>query len=181
MMGLPSSMIRSVIDKGMTAEMFTLNKILHMAKRVEEGTKVIQQYDDRHWARVTNPSHPIHVTQPSCPSPTSSWPVQSTRSMPTPAGHLKSQALEQWAPVHNSQPPDWKWSNQSSTNCPGNSSSHRPQQLILRLEELKCLVIGINMDTISNELVLPLEQHLKYCNHLLFKDTIVSLHVCELT
>jgi hypothetical protein len=41
MMGLPSSMIWSVIDKGMTAETSSLNEILHMAKRVEEGTKVI--------------------------------------------------------------------------------------------------------------------------------------------
>jgi hypothetical protein len=42
MMGLPSSMIRSVVDKGVTAEMSSLNEILHMAKRVEEGNKVIQ-------------------------------------------------------------------------------------------------------------------------------------------
>ena len=42
MMGLPSSMIQSVIDKGLTAEMSSLNEILHMAKCVEEGTKVLQ-------------------------------------------------------------------------------------------------------------------------------------------
>jgi len=41
MVGLLSSMIRSVVDKGMTAETSLLNEILHMAKRVEEGTKVI--------------------------------------------------------------------------------------------------------------------------------------------
>jgi len=41
MMGLPSSMIRSVIDKGVTAKTSSLNEILHMAKRVEEGNKVM--------------------------------------------------------------------------------------------------------------------------------------------
>jgi len=46
MMGLPSSMIQSIVDKGVTAETSTLNEILHMAKRVEEGTKVIRRYDD---------------------------------------------------------------------------------------------------------------------------------------
>jgi hypothetical protein len=48
MMGLPSSMIWSVIDKGVTAETSSLNEILHMAKRVEEGNKVMRRYDDRH-------------------------------------------------------------------------------------------------------------------------------------
>jgi hypothetical protein len=42
MMGLPSSMIQSVVDKGVTAEMSSLNKILHMAKCVEEGNKVMR-------------------------------------------------------------------------------------------------------------------------------------------
>jgi hypothetical protein len=46
MMGLLSNMIRSVVDKGVTAETSTLNEILHMAKCVKEGTKVIQRYDD---------------------------------------------------------------------------------------------------------------------------------------
>jgi hypothetical protein len=41
MMGLPSSMIPSVVDKGVTAETSSLNEILHMAKHVEEGNKVI--------------------------------------------------------------------------------------------------------------------------------------------
>jgi hypothetical protein len=41
MMGLPSSMIQSVVDKGITAETSSLNEILHMAKCVEEGNKVI--------------------------------------------------------------------------------------------------------------------------------------------
>jgi hypothetical protein len=94
MMGLLSSMIQSVVDKGMTAETSSLNKILHMAKHVEEGTKVLQQYDDRHRARVTNPSHPVHVAQPSRPSLTSSQPVQGTRSTLAPVSHSKSQAPE---------------------------------------------------------------------------------------
>jgi len=46
MMGLLSNMIQSVVDKGVTAETSTLNEILHMAKCVKEGTKVIQRYDD---------------------------------------------------------------------------------------------------------------------------------------
>jgi len=41
MMGLPASMIRSVVDKGVTAETSSLNEILHMAKHVEEGNKVM--------------------------------------------------------------------------------------------------------------------------------------------
>jgi hypothetical protein len=106
MMGLPSSMIQSVVDKGMTAEMSTLNEILHMAKCVEEGTKVIRQYHHHHQAGVTNPSHPICTAQPSHLSLILSWPVQGTRSMPAPASHSKSQALEQQAPDRNSQPPD---------------------------------------------------------------------------
>jgi len=75
MMGLPSSMIQSVIYKGMTAEMSTLNEILHMAKCVEEGTKVIRQYDDCCQAGVTNPSHPVCTAQPSRLSLILSWPV----------------------------------------------------------------------------------------------------------
>jgi hypothetical protein len=39
-MGLPSSMLQSVVDKGVTAEMSTLDDILHMTKHVEEGNKV---------------------------------------------------------------------------------------------------------------------------------------------
>jgi hypothetical protein len=41
MMGLPY-MIQLVIDKGMTAETSSLNEILHMAKCVDEGNKVIR-------------------------------------------------------------------------------------------------------------------------------------------
>jgi hypothetical protein len=41
MMGLPASMIWSVIDMGMTAETSSLNEILHMAKCVKEGNKVM--------------------------------------------------------------------------------------------------------------------------------------------
>jgi len=40
MMGLLSSMLRSVVDKGITANMSMLDEILHMAKHVEEGNKV---------------------------------------------------------------------------------------------------------------------------------------------
>jgi len=82
MMGLLSSMIWLVIDKGVTAEMLSLNEILHMAKCVEEGNKVMRQYDDHCRVGVTTPSHSVRVAQPSHPSPTSSWPVQSTRSTP---------------------------------------------------------------------------------------------------
>jgi len=46
MMGLLASMIWSVIDKGVTAETSSLNEILHMAKPVKEGNKVMQRYDD---------------------------------------------------------------------------------------------------------------------------------------
>jgi len=59
MMGLPSSMIWLVVDKGITAETSLLNEILHMAKHVEEGNKVMQQYDDRRRVGVTAPSHSI--------------------------------------------------------------------------------------------------------------------------
>ena len=106
MMGLPSSMIWSVVDKGVTAETSSLNKILHMAKRVEEGNKVIRRYDDCRQVGVAAPSHSVRAAQPSCPSPTSSRPVQSTRSTPAPAGCLKSRAPERRATDRSSRPPD---------------------------------------------------------------------------
>ena len=76
MMGLPSSMLWSVVDKGGTAEMSSLDEILHMAKCVEEGNKVQQCYEECHRVRVTNPSHPVWTAQLSHPNPTSSWLVQ---------------------------------------------------------------------------------------------------------
>jgi len=47
MMGLLSSILRSVMDKGVTAEMSALEDILYMAKSVEEGNKVLRRYDER--------------------------------------------------------------------------------------------------------------------------------------
>jgi hypothetical protein len=47
MMGLPSSILRSVIDKGVITEMSALEDILYMAKSVEEGNKVLRRYDER--------------------------------------------------------------------------------------------------------------------------------------
>jgi hypothetical protein len=41
MMGLPSGILQSVVDKGVTAEMSVLEDILYMAKSVEEGNKVL--------------------------------------------------------------------------------------------------------------------------------------------
>jgi hypothetical protein len=40
-MGLPASMIWLVVDKGVTSEMSSLNEILHMAKCIKEGNKVM--------------------------------------------------------------------------------------------------------------------------------------------
>jgi hypothetical protein len=46
MMGLPSSILRSVVDKGVTTETSALEDILYMAKSVEEGNKVLRRYDE---------------------------------------------------------------------------------------------------------------------------------------
>jgi hypothetical protein len=46
MMGLPSGILRSVVDKGVTAETSALEDILYMAKSVEEGNKVLRRYDE---------------------------------------------------------------------------------------------------------------------------------------
>jgi len=46
MMGLPSGILRSVVDKGITAETSALEDILYMAKSVEEGNKVLRHYDE---------------------------------------------------------------------------------------------------------------------------------------
>jgi len=61
MMELPSSMIWSVVDKGVTTETSSLHEILHMAKRVKEGNKVMQQYDDHRQVGVTVPGHSVHA------------------------------------------------------------------------------------------------------------------------
>jgi len=61
MMELPSSIIWSVVDKGVTTETSSLHEILHMAKRVEEGNKVMQQYDDHRQVGVTVPGHSVHA------------------------------------------------------------------------------------------------------------------------
>ena len=90
MMGLPSSILRSVIDKGVTAETSALEDILYMAKSVEKGNKVLRRYDERRQPGVSMSSHLVRVAQSSRPSPTSSRPVQSTRSTPAPAGPSKS-------------------------------------------------------------------------------------------
>jgi hypothetical protein len=82
MMGLPSSILRSVVDKGVTAETSALEDILYMAKSVKEGNKVFRRYDERRRPGVSMLSHLVRAAQPSRPSPTSSRPVQSTRSTP---------------------------------------------------------------------------------------------------
>jgi hypothetical protein len=47
MMGLPSGILWSVVDKGVTAETSVLEDIVYMAKSVEEGNKVLRHYDER--------------------------------------------------------------------------------------------------------------------------------------
>jgi hypothetical protein len=89
MMGLPSGILRSVVNKGVTAETSALEDILYMAKSVEEGNKVLRRYDERRQSSVSNSSHPVRTAQPSRPSPTASQPVQSTRSVPAPTGPSK--------------------------------------------------------------------------------------------
>jgi len=94
MMGLLSSILRSVMDKGVTAEMSALEDILYMAKSVEEGNKVLRCYDERRRPGVTTSSHPVRTVQSSHPNPTSSQPVQGTRSTPAPTGPSKSRVLD---------------------------------------------------------------------------------------
>jgi hypothetical protein len=118
--------IQLVVDKGVTAETSALENILHMAKHVEEGNKVIRCYNEHRQPRVAIPSHPVRAAQPSHPNLTSSWPVQSTRSMPAPAGPLKSRALDFQAPDRNSQPPDRKQFIQFLMSCPSNSFNNKP-------------------------------------------------------
>jgi hypothetical protein len=70
MMGLLSSILRSVVDKGVTAETSALEDILYMAKSVEEGNKVLRCYDECWRPGVSTSSHPVHAAQLSRPSPT---------------------------------------------------------------------------------------------------------------
>jgi hypothetical protein len=92
MMGLPSSILWSVVDKGVTAETSVLEDILYMAKSVEEGNKVIRHYDEHRRPGVTTLSHLVCAAQSSRPNLTSSQPVQGTRSTPAPTGPSKSRA-----------------------------------------------------------------------------------------
>jgi hypothetical protein len=106
MMGLPSGILQSVVDKGITAETSVLEDILYMAKSVEEGNKVLRCYDEHRQPGVSNSSHPVRVALPSRPSPTASRPVQSTRSMPAPTGPSKHRVPDRRATDRSSQPPD---------------------------------------------------------------------------
>jgi hypothetical protein len=98
MMGLPSSILRSVIDKGVTTKTSALEDIFYMAKSVEEGNKVLRRYDEHQRPGVSTSSHPVHTAQSSHPNPTSIRPVQGTRSMPAPAGPSKSRVPDCRAP-----------------------------------------------------------------------------------
>ena len=106
MMGLPSSILQSVVDKGVTTKTSALEDIFYMAKSVEEGNKVLRRYDEHQRPGVSTSSHPVRAALPSRPSPTASRPVQGTRSMPAPAGPLKSRVPDHRAPDRNSQLPD---------------------------------------------------------------------------
>jgi hypothetical protein len=126
MMGLPSGILRSVMDKGITAETSALEDILYMANSVEEGNKVLRRYDECWRPGVSTSSHPVHTAQPSRPSLTSSQPVQGTRSMPAPTGPSKYRAPNHQAPDRNSRPPDRKRFIQSSMSRPSNSFNIQP-------------------------------------------------------
>ena len=126
MMGLPSSILRSVVDKGVTTKMSALEDIFYMAKSVEEGNKVLRRYDEHRRPGVSTSSHPVHTAQSSCPNPTSIWPVQGTGSMPAPAGPSKSRVPDHRAPDRNSQLPDQKRFIQSSTSRPSNLFNNKP-------------------------------------------------------
>jgi hypothetical protein len=89
MMGLPSGILQSVVDKGVTAKMSALEDILYMAKSVEEGNKVLRRYDECWRPGMSTSSHLVRAALPSCPSPTASQPVQGTRSTPAPTGPSK--------------------------------------------------------------------------------------------
>jgi hypothetical protein len=126
MMGLLSGILRSVVDKGVTAETSALEDILYMAKSVEEGNKVLRRYDERRRPRVSTSSHLVCVAQPSRPSPTSSRPVQGTRSTPAPTGPSKYRVLDRQVPNCNSRLPDRKRFIQLSMSRPSNSFNIKP-------------------------------------------------------
>jgi hypothetical protein len=126
MMGLPSGILRSVMDKGVTAETSALEDILYMAKSVEEGNKVLRCYDECQRPGVSMSSHPVHAAQPSRPSLTSSQPVQGTRNTPAPTRPSKYRAPDRRVPNCNSRPPDQKRFIQSSTSRPSNSFNIKP-------------------------------------------------------
>jgi hypothetical protein len=108
MMGLLSGILRSVVDKGVTAKTSALEDILYMAKSVEEGNKVLRGYDECQRPSVSTSSHLVRVALPSCPSPTASWPVQGTRSMPAPTGPSKHRVPDRRPTNRSSRPPDRK-------------------------------------------------------------------------
>jgi hypothetical protein len=122
---LPSGILRSVVDKGVTAETSALEDILYMAKSVE-GNKVLRHYDECRRPGVSTSSHPVRVALPSRPSPTASRPVQGTRSMPAPTGPSKHRVPDRRATDRSSRPPDRKRFIQSSNSCPSNSFNSKP-------------------------------------------------------
>jgi len=64
MMGLPSGILQSVVDKGVTAKTSALEDILYMAKSVEEGNKVLRRYDERRRPGVSTSSYPRSSAKP---------------------------------------------------------------------------------------------------------------------
>ena len=52
--------------------------------------------------------------------------------------------------------------------------------MTLGLEELQSFVIGNDMDSLSNQFVFPLEEGLKYGNHLMLKGAVVPLSIGKL-
>jgi len=126
MMGLPSGILQSVVDKGITAEMSALEDILYMAKSVEEGNKVLRHYDECWRPSVSTSSHPVCAALPSRPTPTASRPVQGTRSMPAPTRPSKHRVPDCRPTDRSSWPPDRKRFIQSSNSCPSNLFNSKP-------------------------------------------------------
>jgi len=126
MMGLPSGILRSVVDKGVTAETSALEDILYMAKSVEEGNKVLRRYDERRRPSMSTLSHPVCAALPSRLSPTASRQVQGTRSTPAPTGPSKHRVPDRQPTDRSNRPPDRKRFIQSSTSRPSNSFNSKP-------------------------------------------------------
>ena len=59
MMGLPSNILRSLVDKGITAETSQLAAIISTAQRVEDGLRVQKRYDEK---RRTAGQHAVQTT-----------------------------------------------------------------------------------------------------------------------